>query len=52
MDIQLEKFSVNMADGQNCIIKEISEKGGVTKTVFRFCWNEENAARNDSFTVS
>ena len=51
MNIQLENFTVRMADGQTCAIQTISEKDGVTKTVFRFGWTKENAERSDTFTV-
>ena len=51
MEIQLEKFAVQITDGQTCEIKETREKDGVTETVFRFCWTKENAERNDKFTV-
>ena len=51
MNVQLGKFTVQMAEGQTCAIQEISEKGGVTLTVFRFCWTKENAERDDGFTV-
>ena len=40
MNVQFEKFTVQMADGQTCEIKEISEKDGVTETVFRFLWTK------------
>lgn len=52
MSVQLEKFTVCLSDGQTCEIKEISEKDGVTETVFRFRWTKENAERDDGFTVS
>ena len=52
MDVQLEKFTVRMTDGQTCDVKEISEKDGVTMTVFRFRWTKENAERDDCFTVN
>ena len=51
MNVQLGKFTVQMAEGQTCAIQKISEKGGVTLTVFRFCWTKENAERDDGFTV-
>ena len=51
MNLQLEQFTVQMTDGQTCTVKKIIEKDGVTLTVFRFCWTEENAERDDSFTV-
>ncbi|MBR0536817.1 MAG: hypothetical protein IJK40_01580, partial [Clostridia bacterium] len=52
MNVQLEKYAVQMTDGQTCAIREIREKDGVTMTVFRFVWTKENAGRDDSFTVS
>lgn len=51
MEITLGKFTVDLHEGQSCALKEVQESGGVTKTVFRFCWTEENAANDDGFTV-
>lgn len=51
MHLPLETFTVHMAEGQTCAVKEINEKDGVTKTVFRFGWTKENADRDDAFTV-
>ena len=51
MEITLGKFTVDLHAGQSCALKEVRESGGVTKTVFRFCWTEENAVGDDGFTV-
>ncbi len=51
MELQLDKFTVRMQEGQSCTLLDIREDAGVTEYDFLFCWTEEHAARNDGFHV-
>ena len=51
MEIKSGMFTVEMNEGQTFALKETRARGGVTKYDFKFCWSEENAAKDDRFTV-
>ena len=51
MELQLGKFTVELAEGMGCSMKAVREKGGVTEYEFAFSWTEENAAA-DGFDIS
>jgi len=52
MNVQLDMFTVRMQEGQNCVLKDIRQKEGVTEYDFLFSWTSDNAARDEGFTVS
>ena len=51
MELQLDRFTVQLQQGQSCTLAAIREDDGVTEYDFQFRWMPENAARDDAFTV-
>ena len=52
MELQLGKFTVELAEGMGCSMKAVREKGGVTEYEFAFSWTADNAAADDGFKIS
>lgn len=52
MKIQLSKFTVEMQEGQSCILTRTEEKCGITEYEFQFSWTDTNAEADDAFTIT
>ncbi len=51
MEIQLDRFTIRMQEGESCTLQSVRENDGVTKYDFLFRWTKENAANDDGFHV-
>lgn len=52
MTQNIDRFTVTMAPGQNLALSAVETRDGITFYRFHLTWTEENAARDDAFTVS
>ena len=51
MELQLDRFTIRMQEGQSCSLLGVREDAGVAKYDFQFRWTAENAARDDEFHI-
>jgi len=52
MPTTYDMFTIQMQNGQNYLLHQITEKGGITDYEFHFSWTKENADTDNAFTVS
>lgn len=52
MTVQIHPFTVQLSAGQNCELLAVRSEKGIAEYDFKLTWTAENAARDDSFTLS